>query len=59
MYYGEENDCASLEDKAMHAFSSILKMSKIEKRIKNVMILMEVVVEKNLGHPRIIEAIEH
>ena len=59
MYYGEENECANIEEKAMDAFANILKQSKIERRVKNLTNLVEICVEHNIGHPRIIQAIEN
>ena len=59
MYYGEANDCVLLESKAMDAFVSMLKLSKLERKSRNVIMLLEIIVEYNIGHPRIVEAIEN
>ena len=59
LYYGDANVDPGLEDQAMAAFANILKMSKVERRPRNVALLMEFVVEHEMANPKIIEAIEN
>lgn len=58
MFYGDARVTPELEDKAMTVFSNILMNSRIERKTRNVLILLEHIIEFNILHPRIIGTIE-
>ena len=60
LFYGEaEPNMSQLEARAMDAFESILKQSKLERRLRIMSILLERIVEFNIAHPRLIKTIEN
>ena len=59
LYYGENNDVASIEQKGIDALKSILKLARISEQCMNLVRLLEVIVECNIGNPKILELMEH
>ena len=59
LYYGEYSDLHLIEDQAMESFNNVLKHSKIEHRITCALHMLEIIVEYNVGHPKIIDALQN
>ena len=60
LFYGEaEPNMSQLEARAMDAFESILKQSKLERRLRIMSILLERIVEFNIAHPQLIKIFEN
>ena len=59
MYWREKNDCSELMARAVDSFEQVLLASKLEHRVRLVNLLMDIVVENGIDHPRIIESFEN
>lgn len=59
MYWREKEDCDELFVRAVDAFEKVLKVSKLENRVRLVNLIMDIVVENGLEDPRIIESLEN
>ena len=58
LYWGETNDTHLIEEEAIQSFKNILDHSKIERRATNYVWFIQLIVERGIGHPGIIKALE-
>ena len=59
MFYGDARVTPELEQKVMDVFAKSLMESKIERKSRNVIILLETIIEHHIMHPEIIKTFEH
>ncbi len=59
MFHGEAHDIHAIQEQAIQAWQEVLKLAKLEHRGKIVLLMQEMIVEKNIGIPSLVKAFEH